>query len=76
MARKIHRALIASDWLHVFTIHDAKVSNFQEYWTPTHGQPHITVRNPLPAGKALYKKNVKLSLKLIAESCRSEISDQ
>lgn len=43
---------------------------------PTHGQPHIGVRNPLPAGKALRKKTFKLSLKLIAESCRSEISDQ
>jgi hypothetical protein len=53
MARKIHRALICKRLATRFTIHDAKVSNFQEYLDTHHGQPHIAVRNPLPAGKAL-----------------------
>jgi ketosteroid isomerase-like protein len=43
----------ANDWLHVSRFTMPRFRTFRNIWTPTHGQPHIAVRNPLPAGKAL-----------------------
>jgi hypothetical protein len=42
----------------------AKSRTFKSIWTPTRGQPHIAVLNPLPAGKRPMTAWCKIDLKV------------
>jgi uncharacterized protein len=59
----------ASDWYMYSPFTTAKSRSLRSIWTPRHGQPHIAVLNPLPAGLFLSTQRRARNLKDRSSRC-------